>query len=61
MSTDKPISNPDDLVKSSQTASVELAESELDKVSGGDKAKAPPPPPTTEYLKVTLKDVLISG
>ena len=47
----------ENLVKSSATGSVELAESELDKVAGGRKAGEQP----KEYLKVELNDVLISG
>jgi hypothetical protein len=52
----KPTS-PENLVQSSSTAPVELAESELDKVSGGRKAGEKP----VEYLKIKLTDVLISG
>ena len=49
--------SPENLVQSSSTAPVELAESELDKVSGGRKAGEKP----IEYLKIKLTDVLISG
>jgi hypothetical protein len=45
------------LVKTSAEASVELSESELDKVAAGRKAGKG----QQEYLKVELKDVLISG
>jgi hypothetical protein len=52
----KPTS-PENLVKSSSTAPVELAESELDKVAGGRKAGEKP----VEYLKIKLTDVIVSG
>jgi len=45
-----------------RSASVELSESELEQVAGGD-TKTPPKQPVdkTEYLKITLKDALITG
>ena len=52
----KPTS-PENLVKSSSNASVELSESDLEKVAGGRKAGEQP----QEYLKIKLTDVLISG
>ncbi len=54
--TPKPAS-PESLVKTSSTGSVELAESDLEKVAGGRKAGDKP----LEYLKVTLNDATISG
>ena len=45
----------------------EIADAELNTVSGGDKAtttKTPPKPttkPTTPYLEITLEQVVISG
>jgi len=48
--------NRDSLVKTSPKASVALSEAELEKVSAGRKAGEKP----LEYLKVELKDVLIS-
>jgi hypothetical protein len=52
----KPTS-PEDLVKSSPTAPVELSESDLDKVAGGRKAGKD----QQEYLVVKLNDVIITG
>ena len=52
----KPTS-PEDLVKSSSAAPVELSETELEKVAGGRKAGKQP----VEYLKIKLTDVIISG
>jgi bacteriocin-like protein len=52
----KPTS-PEDLVKSSSTAPVELNETELEKVSGGRKAGGD----QQEYLKIKLTDVIVSG
>jgi len=52
----KPTS-PENLVKSSLTAPVELSESELENVAGGRKAGEKP----IEYLKIKLTDVIISG
>ena len=52
----KPTS-PEDLVKASSTAPVELSESDLENVAGGRKAGEKP----VEYLKIKLSDVLISG
>ena len=52
----KPTS-PENLVKSSSTAAVELSETDLDKVAGGRKAGEQP----QEYLKIKLTDVIISG
>jgi len=48
---------PESLVKSSSTAPVELAESDLEKVAGGRKAGEKP----LEYLKIKLSDVLVSS
>jgi hypothetical protein len=52
----KPTS-PEKLVKSSSSAPVELAESDLEKVAGGRKAGGD----QQEYLKIKLTDVIISG
>jgi len=52
----KPTS-PEDLVKSSSAAPVELSETDLEKVAGGRKAGEQP----VEYLKIKLTDVIISG
>jgi hypothetical protein len=52
----KPTS-PENLVKSSSTAPVELSETELEKVAGGRKAGKD----QQEFLVVKLTDVLISG
>jgi len=49
--------SPEDLVKSSSSAPVELSESDLEKVAGGRKAGEKP----IEYLKIKLTDVIISG
>ena len=52
----------DSLVKTSAEGSVELSETELNQVTGGDKIKT-----TTqkteplEYLKIKLNDILISS
>jgi hypothetical protein len=55
----KEISKKDqeNLVKTSADASVELSESDLEKVAAGRKAGEKP----LEYLKVEMKDVLISN
>jgi len=53
----KPTS-PEDLVKSSSTAPVELAETDLENVSGGGRKAGDKP---LEYLKIKLEDVIISG
>jgi hypothetical protein len=53
----KPAS-PEDLVKSSSTAPVEVSESDLEKVSGGVRKAGEKP---IEFLKVTLEDTIISG
>ena len=45
----------------------EIADAELNTVSGGDKATTtktttkPPTKPTTPYLEITLEQVLLSG
>ena len=52
----KPTS-PEDLVKSSSAAPVELSESDLEKVAGGRKAGEKP----VEYLKIKLTDVIITS
>jgi type VI protein secretion system component Hcp len=52
----KPTS-PENLVKSSSTAPVELSETELEKVAGGRKAGGD----QQEYLKIKLNDVLVSS
>ncbi|HVY99957.1 MAG TPA: hypothetical protein VHA35_10660 [Dongiaceae bacterium] len=58
MSKDKSkAASPEDLVKSSPTAPVELSETDLEKVSGGRKAGGD----QQEFLKIKLTDVLISG
>jgi len=49
--------SPENLVKSSSTAPVELSETELDKVAGGRKAGGD----QQDYLKITLTDATISG
>jgi hypothetical protein len=49
--------SPENLVKSSSTAPVELSETELDKVAGGRKAGGD----QQDYLKITLTDAAISG
>ena len=55
----KEISKKDqeNLVKTSTEGSVELAESDLEKVAAGRKAGEKP----IEYLKVELENILISG
>jgi hypothetical protein len=53
----KPTS-PEDLVKSSSAAPVELAETDLEKVSGGGRKAGDKP---LEYLKIKLEDVIVSG
>jgi hypothetical protein len=50
----KPTS-PEDLVKSSPTAPVELSETELAKVAGGKGDKQ------VDYLKIKLTDVIVSS
>jgi hypothetical protein len=52
----KPTS-PENLVKSSSTAPVELSESDLDKVAGGRKAGKD----QQEYLVVKMNDVIVTG
>lgn len=52
----KPTS-PENLVKSSTTAPVELSETDLEKVAAGRKAGGD----QQEYLKVKLTDVLITS
>jgi len=47
----------ENLVKSSATAPVELAEADLDQVAGGRKAGEKP----LEYLKIKLTDVIITS
>ena len=47
----------ENLVKTSAEGSVELAESDLEKVAAGRKAGDKP----LEYLKIKLEDVIISG
>jgi hypothetical protein len=49
-------SSTENLVQPTSTGSVELAESDLDKVSGGKNTGAQP----QEYLKIKLTDILIS-
>jgi hypothetical protein len=56
MSKEHPEKGPEGLVKTSAEASVELSETELRQVAGGHKNKAD----TQEFLKIELKDVLIS-
>ena len=55
----KEISKKDqeDLVKTSTEASVELSESDLEKVAAGRKAGEKP----LEYLKIKLEDVIITS
>jgi hypothetical protein len=55
----KEISKKDqeNLVKTSAEGSVELSESDLEKVAAGRKAGDKP----LEYLKIKLEDVIISG
>ena len=55
----KEISKKDqeNLVKTSAEGSVELSESDLEKVAAGRKAGEKP----LEYLKVEMENVLISG
>ena len=59
----KEISNQaqESLVKTSAGGSVELSETELNQVTGGEKNKAPAPTKTEPYLKVELENVLISS
>jgi bacteriocin-like protein len=52
------------LVQGSADAAVELSEAELAKVSGGDKTKTATTAgnnKSTEYLKITMQDVIISS
>ncbi len=58
----KEISKPDQdsLVKTSAEGPVELSETELSQVTGGEKNKAPAPKPEP-FLKVELQNVLISS
>jgi hypothetical protein len=50
------------LVKTSAAASVELSESDLNQVAGGQKNKTSgQKTETQEYLKVEMKDLLISS
>jgi hypothetical protein len=48
---------PENLVKSSATAPVELSETDLDKVAGGRKAGKD----QQEYLVVKMNDVLVTS
>jgi len=60
----KEISQPDreSSIEPSAEGSIELSETELNQVTGGDKAKAPAPAPTkTEFLKVELKEVFVTS
>ena len=52
----------ENLVKTSAEGSVELSETELSQVTGGEKNKTPTQKTEPqEYLKIKLNDVLITG
>jgi bacteriocin-like protein len=60
--TQKP-STPDTLTKSGKDAAIELSETELQQVSGGQKNKAPRhiEGETSDYLVVTLTDASVTN
>ena len=53
--SDPKSTSPDDLTKTTNRGSVQLTEEELSKASGGYKVKE------SEFLKIKLEDVLITG
>jgi len=56
--SDKPISSPDDLLKTSKKGEIELTEDELREATGGfkvifiDDPNSPPPPPPPPPTKI---------
>ncbi|HEY4164475.1 MAG TPA: hypothetical protein VGM59_15520 [Dongiaceae bacterium] len=55
MPKDRETASPEQLVKTSEAATIELSESELQKVAGGRKAGES----QKDFLTVTLKDAVI--